>query len=453
MSISTDKTISDLLIVIALSIFILIGGCQNDKKTSVPMVERGTLSWDYAGKLAKLIDKDSLSYSDSLDIADYLYRAAFMDLRLYELQSKLTAAYFWGCHDRCVKRRCSSGDITAATVDYLLKGEADSAIFTLDFVNREIIGTAPEIREIGMVANFTAGGNFKNDWYRPYNDGLIKTPSGIALWAVLSINAGANPKEWIAILTTELKTSEAPSLRYALAYAVMKSGNPLIAWQTMPVYIPGANQIAPPDFEQKIAAKDSSILSPVYLTLNQYIISKIETAFLQDFLQAGSLSAGDSTKKIIMLARLKGIDVAFDKNKPEYQSYQAALSNQFAGMISLYLEASKQNNNKAAIKEQLFSKIETIKSIDDWELKILLALALDKILSGPEVLTRISEFIPQDSSLAEYSPEWLAIYAAYCVGDNTKSERLARIGNEFKQVYPYAPGIAELIGKINRICN
>lgn len=462
-------------IVIALVLLLFIGGCRSENKQAALSVERGTLAWDYPGRLSNLINKDSLSFSDSLGIASYLYHATVMDLRLYELQSKLTTAYFWGCHDRCIKRRCTSGDIAAATAAYLLRGQTDSAMFSINLVNREIVGNAVEIREIGMIASFIADKKFNGDWQRPYKDGLIKTPSGIALWAVTSINAGANPKEWTAILTTELKASDSPSLKYAIAYALMKSGNPLIAWQTMPVYIPETNRFAPPDFEQELASGNNPNISPVYLPLHQFIISEIEKAYLQYFLRNNSSLSHDSISKVITLAKAKGISISIDFDKPATESEfieqirlaktmrtsaefspqtgLSKLTNPLARAFFLHIEASSPKSKKAVVKELIFAEIEAIKSIDDWESKILITLALENIMAPSEVLSRISPFIPQDTNMVDYSPEWLAIYAAYCVGDNTKSERLAGIGEELKHAYPYAPGIADLIEKINRMCN
>jgi hypothetical protein len=469
-------TIDKGAIVIALVLLLFIGGCRSDKKQIIiPVVERGTLAWDYPGRLANLINQDSLSHSDSLGIASNLYHATIMDLRLYELQSKLTTAYFWGCHDRCIKRRCTSGDIAAAAVAYLLQGQTDSAIFAINLVNREVVGNAPEIREIGIIVSFIVDRKFDSDWQRPYKDGLIKTSSGIALWAVTSIKAGANPKEWTAILTSELKASDSPSLKYAIAYALMKSGNPLIAWQTMPVFVPGANQFAPPDFEQELAGGNNPNLSPVCLPLRQFIISEIDKAFLQYFLRNNPSLSHDSISKVMTLTQTKGIGIGIDFDKPATESEfteqiklakimgnsaefppETALSkltNPLARAIFLNVEASLPKNNNTVVKELIFTEIEAIRSIDDWESKILITLALENIMTPSEVLSRIGPFIPQDTSLVEYSPEWLAKYAAYCIGDNTKSERLARIGEELKHAYPYAPGIAELIEKINRMCN
>lgn len=468
-------TIDKGTIVIALVLLLFIGGCRGDKKhTIIPIVERGTLAWDYSGRLANLINQDSLSHSDSLGIVSYLYYTTVMDLRLYDLQSKLTTAYFWGCHDRCIKRRCTSGDIAAAAVAYLLRGQTDSAMFAINLVNREVVGNALEIREIGMSASFIADRKFNGDWQRPYKDGLIKTTSGIALWVVTSINAGANPKEWIAILTSELKASDSPSLKYAIAYALMKSGNPLIAWQTMPVFVPGANQFAPEDFEQELAGGKNPNVSPVYLPLRQFIISEIDMAYLRYFLTNNSSLFHDSIVKVITLTNAKGIGIIIDFDKSATESKYAEqirlattmgnsaefspeiglskLTNSLARAIFLNIKASSQKSNKAVVKELIFTEIEAIKSLDDWESKILLTLALENIMTPSEVLSRISPFIPQDTNLVDYSPEWLAIYAAYCIGDNTKSERLAGIGKELKHAYPYAPGIAELIGKISRIC-
>lgn len=474
MKISKAKLIGMGPVIFAYCMAIFWFGCGQNKQAAT-IVERGTKPWDYSGKLANMVNKDLLSHNDSLSVLSYLYQATVIDTRLYELQSKLTTAYFWGCHDRCIKRRCTSGDIAAATVAYLLQGQTDSAMFAINLVNREVVGNAPEIREIGMIASFIADKKFVGDWQRPYKDGLIKTPSGIAFWAVTSINAGANPREWTAILTTELKASDSPSLKYAIAYALIKNGNPLIAWQTLPVYTPGTNQFTPPDFEQKLPGKDTLSFSPIYLTLNQYIISKVEQAYLRSFIRSNSSIYHDSITKVLTLAQLKGLTISIDLDKPAIESeytdqirlaksmtkesdysFESSLSKltiPLARSMLLYIETFNPKSNKAAVKEHIFTEIEAIKSIDDWESKILLTLALENIMTPSEVLSRISPFIMQDIILTDYSPEWLALYAKFCIGDNTKSERLARIGKELKQAYPYATGIAELIEKINRICN
>lgn len=461
------------LILITIGIIILWAGCGQKRQVAL-VAERGTQQWDYPGKFAKTLDKDMLTHQDSVNIIGYLYQAAAMDSRLYELQSKLTSTYFWDCHERCAKRSCTSGNIAAAMADYLLKGQIDSAKFVNNWIDRDVVGKAPEIREVNNITGFIADRKFENDWQRPYQDGLIKTPTGTALWVVTSIDAGADPKPWIALLTSALKTSDAPSLKYAIAYALMKSGSPLVAWQTMPVYIPGANQFAPPDFTQEIAGIDTSNLTRIYLTLNQYIIGKVEQTCLQSLIADYSSLSAESMEKVTILGNIKGMNLQIDLDKPMTTNDSGAeinkaislakhpetspevdlskLSNPLARAIFLQAESSNQNTNKAIIKDLIFSELENPGPKDDWETEIILTLALGNVLTSPEALTRISNLLPQDSILTDYSPEWLALYASYCVGDNTKSEKLTKIGGALRQAYPYAPGIKELADKINLIC-
>jgi hypothetical protein len=464
------------LLIAIIGAVLISAGCQQNKKQNMPSAQRGTLAWDYPGQFAQIINSDSISIQDSLRLVQYLYQAAAMDMRLYELQSRLTKEYFWGCHDRCIKRRCTSGDIAAAAVACLFENQIDSAVIVIRLVDREISGGALEINDITLVVNLLAENKFVNDWLRPYQDGVIKTPTGLAIWAIATIQKGASPKEWIASLTTALKTSDSPSLKYAFAYALTKTGKPLIAWQTLPVYIPNSGLFAPSDFAQTLPNGDTSSTSRINLTTRLYVIAEIERALLTTTIGNYPKSYSDELFKIVVLAHLKGIEI--DNNKySEFVESAETKSDQLSlalGMISekganfnnqllkltdplarsvyLYGSMNNRNNQNGQLNQLIFSEIDKLGPIPNAEPRILLTMALNKVLTPSEVLSRIGSLYPSDTSLVNDSPEWLALYATSCTGDETKSDRLKNIGDKLKQNYPYASGTEALILKITNLC-
>jgi hypothetical protein len=464
------------ILVVLIGAMLVIAGCQQKKNQTAPSTQRGALAWDYPGQFALIVNSDTVSVQDSLRLVQYLYQAAAMDMRLYELQSILTREYFWGCHDRCIKRRCTSGDIAAAAVTYLFENRPDSAIRIIQLVDREISGEALEINDIMMVTNLLAENKFENDWPRPYKDGVIKTPTGLAIWAIITMNKGASPKEWIGSLTRALKTSNAPSLKYAFAYALIKTGKPLIAWQTLPVYIPNSDSFPPCDFTQGLPNGDTSAISRINLTTGLYVIAEVERALLATTIANYPDSYSNELFKIVVLAHMKGIEtdsekyykyVETAKTKSDQLSLAVGLisdkdanldkqliklTDPLARSIYFYGVTDNENNQNAHLNQLIFSEIDKIGSIPNAEPRILLTMALNKMLTPSEVLARIGSLYSSDTSFANDSPEWLALYAANCTGDETKSERLANIGGKLKQNYPYASGTETLIAKLNRLC-
>jgi hypothetical protein len=473
-SLRSRKILTALFAIIGIIISLI--ACQQKPKSSAPIAERGSLPWDYSGKFAQTINSDSLSTQDSLQLIQYLYQTAAIDLRLYELQAKLTKAYFWGCHENCIKRRCTSGDIAAAAVAYLIDGQVDSAVSVIGQVDREINGNALEIDDITLVINMLAENKFENDWLRPYKDGVIKTPTGIAIWAIATIDKGASPKEWMGSLTKSLKTSDSPALKYAFAYALVKTGQPLIAWQMLPVYVPRSGQSAPADFIQTLPNGDTSNVSRINLTTGLYVRCETERSLLSKMISEYPESYTENLYKLTILAHLKEIENSntaylrqfelaksrsdqlslalglIDEKGKDLQKQLARLTDPLARATYLLAVANDKQTESGKVKNLIFSEIEKINTIPDNEPRILLTIALNKKLTPPEVLSRTGALFPSETLFTNDSPEWLALYAINCVNESTNSRRLEMIGAKFADNYPYAAGTNILITKLNRLC-
>jgi hypothetical protein len=464
-----------------LSTVVLFSFCGKGKEKADGVTERGNLESDYIGKITALINTDSLAGQDSLKLLQYAYQAASLDARLYELQNALVKSYFWACHAKCEKQRCSPGNIIAASVAYALDGNLDSAVVLADLTNRELIGKSAEVAEIVQLIRLLIEHKADGDLLQPYYDGRLKTPAAIDFWAIITLDMGAPPDNWLGILTREIKKSSSPSLKYAFAYAQSKSGNPLQAWRLLPDYVPLANSFPPPSFNEEVTIGDSIYSQKIYLTVDLYVIKQVSQAFSKNLLEKYPNQNSASVKALIALAKTKGLEqfknLAAAVDSPGEQPPQnpagqllnairlaeiksgapaenlATLSD--AVSRAAFLKTASDNagpKNKDQVRELILAEIDSSRANRVWESKVLLSLALRQCVSPSKAFSRMNNLGVSDLSVRNNSPEWLAIYAETGLEESSQMALVSQIGFNLTQHYPYAIGVYELMQNLNHIC-
>lgn len=468
-------------ILLVLCAAFLINSCGKSKETSTPAVDRTNIESDYVGKIAALMRSDTLSAQDSMMMLQYAYQAASLDTRLYELNIALIKSYFWACHDKCEKRKCSTGNIMALAVAFALDGDLDSARVITGLSDRELRGKSAEADELVGLINILDERQSASDMMRPYKDGLLKTPAAKGFWAILTIDKGVSPNDWLTLLTKEMKKSDSPSLKYAAAYAKFKLGDIYGAWQSLPDYLPLAKSYPPPSFSEEVAIDDSVYGQKIYLPIDLYVIKHIRQAFLKNLLDKYPDQNSANVKALTTLAKIKNMEqfkaISFFDIQPDSQSRQGPaeqllmaawmsqspkpeLSNDLGklnGAVprAAYLKSIANGlikDYKENYKDILLAEIDSSRANRIWESKILLSSALKQTVSASEAFSRLSNFGVSDLSVRNNSPEWLAIYATVGLEESSQMALVSQIGFNLTQHYPYAVGIYELMQNLNHIC-
>jgi hypothetical protein len=468
-----------LIIVLCLAVF--VNSCGKSKEKTSPSADRTNIESDYVGKIATLMEMDSLTARDSLRLLQYVYQAASLDTRLYDLHVALIKSYFWACHEKCEKQRCSTGNILALAVAYALDGDLDSATAIADLSNRELLGKSAEAGELVRLIRFLSEHQTVNELMQPYYDGLIKTPAAIGFWAIMTLNKGISPDEWIASLAKEQKKSDSPSLKYAFAFAHYKAGNTSLAWHSLPDYLPLAKSFPPPSFSEEVAIGDSTYSQKLYLSVDSYVVKQIRQAFLKNLLEQYPDQNSANVKALTALAKIKDLEQFQSISFPAIQRGGQSAENpaeQLLEAIQLSQSSTqtsavdlgklkdavsraaflKSNSDKITIndsdnfKKLLLAEIDSSRGNRVWESKILLSLALRKTVSASEAFSKLNNFGVSDLSVRNNSPEWLAIYAAAGLEESSQMALVSQIGFNLTQHYPYAIGIYELMQNLNHIC-
>lgn len=468
-------------ILLGLCAAVLINSCGKSKETSAPAVDRTNIESDYVGKIATLMRSDTLSAQDSLRMIQYAYQAASLDARLYELNVALIKSYFWACHDKCEKRKCSTGNIMALAVAYALDGDLDSAKTITGLADRELRGKSAEADELVSLINILDERQSANELMRPYNDGLVKTPAAKSFWAILTIDKGVSPNDWLSLLTKEMKRSDSPSLKYAAAYAKYKLGDICGAWQSLPDYLPLAKSYPPPSFSEDVAIDDSVYNQKIYLPIDLYVIKHVRQAFLKNLLDKYPDQNSPNVKALAILAKIKSMEqfktISFLDVQPGSRSGQSPaeqllmaawmsqspelkLSNDLSNLSdavsrAAYLKSIANGvikDIKENYREILLAEIDSSRANRIWESKILLSSALKQTVSASEAFSRLNNFGVSDLSVRNNSPEWLAIYATVGLEESSQMALVSQIGFNLTQHYPYAVGIYELMQNLNHIC-
>lgn len=460
---------------------VVIISCGNGKEKTPPAVDRANIESDYVGKIAALMNSDSLSGQDSIRLLQYAYQAASLDARLYELNEALIKAYFWACHERCEKRKCSTGNIMAAATAYALDGDLDSALALTELSNWELVGKSAESAELARLIRFLNDHQSAKELMQPYQDGLVKTPAAICFWAILTLNKGVSADTWLAIITKEEKKSDSPLLKYAFAFAQCKIGDVSRAWRSLPDYLPLVKLYPPPSFSEEVAIADSIYTQKIFLPLDLYIVKYIRQAFLKDMLEKYPDQNSASVQALITLAKIKGLEQFESVSYPVIQSdnqtgrssaeqlLEAAQSGQSATSTpaadldklndavsrAAFLKIMADNHTKTNVdnlKGLLLAEIDSSRGNRIWESKILLSQALRQTVSASEVFSKLNNFGVSDLSVRNNSPEWLAIYATSGLAETSQMALVSQIGFNLTQHYPYAIGIYELMQNLNHIC-
>jgi len=457
---------------------VLINSCGKNKENASPAVDRTNIESDYVGKIAALLRSDILSSADSLKLIQYAYQAASLDARLYELNIALIKSYFAACHEKCEKRKCSTGDIVAMAVACALESNLDSARIIAGLADKELIGESAVADELVHSIKLIGERVSIDEMMNLFKSGKVKTPAALEFLAIMAIDMGASPEQWYGLLNKELEKSDSPSLKYAAAYAKYKLGDINEAWQSLPDYLPLAKIYPSPSFSEKVVIDDSTYTQKIYLPVDLYVIKHIRQAFLKNALEKYPDQNSVNLKALKILAKIKNLDqfkkISFPEVNPNFEPEnpagqlleairmsQSSDLNPSADLSRLsdavsraaYLQAVAFIENKnIKFKELLLAEIDSSRAKRNWESKVLLSMALRQTLPASETFSRLNNLGVSDLSVRNNSPEWLAIYATTGLEESSQMALVSQIGFNLTQYYPYAVGIYELMQNLNHIC-
>jgi hypothetical protein len=444
--------------------------------------QRGQEESDFAGKVLTMMESDSLAGVDSVKLLQYVYQMTALDNQLYRLQDALIKGYFNACNEKCEKGQCSPGDVANAAMAFALNRDYDSAARLC-----QRIGTDKKAGlEVGEIIRLTlAAGNTDSVsvLVGSREKGEIKTHLGLAYCAVLTVNRGMTPREWVAILDEEKARSGAYSLdlQYAHAFALVLVGDITGGFRRMPDYIPLVKFFPPPSFSERVKIGDSIFVEKIYPPLALYIRKEIDRCLLMNLLgrDYGPEKKND-VAALKALAIVKGIlnshdtlplsnyaDSASDTPQAELvHSARLALSPDPAWTKNLaslrypvsratfleYIVDNAVDKHDPKLIRAVFSEADSARARTIWEERALLSEAMLEVAGPAEAFPRMSNFGVSDLSVRNNSPEWLAIYARAGLEQGSQLSLVTQLVFNLSQHYPYTIGLYEIMQSYNHLC-
>jgi hypothetical protein len=356
---------------------------------------------------------------------------------------------------------------------YCLDNDLDFAVSLCELI--EGYGTpSKEAAEISRVIRILASVNAREALTELDRSGALKTPSGIAFWAVAALENGLDPKAWVR--KPPGGKSEALEKQYAAAYAAALTAGVRSGWEMLPKYAPLARDFPPPSFVEDVRTSDSVYTQKIYLPLCSYIRMRLDKMLLEEALAENYPAANQiDLAAIKSLAAAKGLWSG--EIPPADESAAADPRAELVRSLAMAGDGSGIDGRLNALRHPV-ARAAFLKSVVDatgpaagadlgqvivtevgntrdriiWESRILLSEAMLGVMTAPDAFRLMGNYAVSDLSVRNNSPEWLTTYARAGLSEASQLSLVTQLIYNLSQHYPQAIGLYEIVQNYNHLC-